>query len=215
MWNPEAAKSDKSAEWVAKQLASIPCRYNEVTGNFMTCPVRISFPNLYKPKKGDESGKEKYSLNLLFPAGADLSLLKKAAGDTARGKWPNAGQQGGPSLHSPFRDQGERSYDGYVPGAVFLSCYGERQPPVVDIRGVPIIESDGDKKAYPGAWALVAIRPFAFDAKMKKGVSFGLQSVMVIADDVRLGGGAADTAAEFSGVNLGELQSTLQPADLF
>lgn len=215
MWNPEAAHSDKSAEWVAKQLAQLPCTFVEATGNYRTCPVRISFPNLYTPRKNEESGKDKYSLNLLFPVGADLSVLKKAASEKAAEKWPNAGKQGGPSLHTPFRDQGERSYDGYTPGAIFLACYAERQPPVVDIRGVPIIEAEADKKVYPGAWALVTIRPFAFDAKMKKGVSFGLQSVMIIADDERLGGGGTNPAADFAGVNLGELQSDLQPADLF
>lgn len=215
MWNPEDAKSDKSAEWVAKQLAALPVTFVEATGNYRTCPVRISFPSLFQPKKGEDSGKEKYSVNILFPAGADLALLRKAAGEKAREKWSNAGQPGGPSLHSPFRDQGERSYDGYTAGSVFMACYAERQPPVVDIRGVPIIEAEADKKVYPGAWALVTIRPFVFDVKMKKGVSFGLQSVMIIADDIRLGGGGANPGADFAGVNLGELASDLQPADLF
>ena len=40
-------------------------------------------------------------------------------------------------------------------------------------------------------WVMATLRAFAFDAKMKKGVSFGLQSIMKIADDVELGGGGS------------------------
>src|SRR5690606_14872529 len=45
---------------------------------------------------------------------------------------------------------------------------------------------------YPGVWAICAINRYTFNDPRKKGVAFGLQSVMIIGDDTALGGGAPD-----------------------
>lgn len=193
--------TNMTADWIQRNWAKMPCTLLP-DGNIRTGPVRLSFPHLFKAQAPMEpGGKEKYSATFLFPIGVDLSLLKDAAGDTAKERWPNAldliksGQ-----LHSPFRDQKDKlQFEGYVAGATFLTCTGERKPLVTDTRGAPIVE---ERLIYPGAWVLGIIRPFAFDAKMKKGISFGLQGVIKIADDKELGGGGVDIGAAVAGIEI-------------
>lgn len=206
--------TNMSPEWVAQVLKANPCVLLE-SGNIRSCPVRLSFPYLFKPQEAMEPGKDpKYAVTLLFPSLADLSVLKAEAGRTAREKWPNAGQPGGPTLHSPFRDQTEKTkFEGYEAGAIFITATANRKPPVVDTRLVPVVDTS---KAYPGVWGLVTLRPFAFENKLKKGVSFGLQSVMIFADDKELGGGGSDPNKDFAGVaGAVDVSNEVDPASLF
>ena len=66
----------------------------------------------------------------------------------------------------------------------------------MDARGNPIVDP---AKVYPGVWAVCSINAYTFKDK-KSGVSFGLQSVMLIGDDTKLGGGAPDPAKTYGGV---------------
>jgi hypothetical protein len=211
-FDPEAAKSRVTEAWVRDLWERYPCVKLD-NGNIRTGAVRLSFPHLLEPfKDKDEPEKTpKYMTTCLFPAGADLSVLKEEAQAVALAKWRDAGQPTGPTLHTPFRDQKDKSakYSGYVPGSVFITASGERKAPVVDLNLAPVTESS---KIYPGVWAFVTVRCFDFDVKKKKGVSFGLQSVMIIADDENLGGGGSDPVADFAGVNI---EQTVNPASLF
>mgnify|MGYP000718200289 CR=1 FL=1 len=170
------------------------------TGNIRTCPVRLSYPHLFvaKAQTGDDGkpGREVYSAALLFPLGADISLLRTAAAEVAADKFGPAWAKR--NLHSPFRDQDERADgdgnlpSGYASGAIFMNVNANRDyPPGVRLRDMqPAKPSD----IYPGCWAIVTLRPYAFDTPKKKGVSFGLQNVMKLCDDERLGGGGVAAA---------------------
>jgi hypothetical protein len=198
-------------EWIADVLKRNPCVKLD-NGNVRTCPARISFPNVFKRGKPMEEGQTgKYGVTLLFPPHADLSVLRAEATAVAFAKWP--GLQDGSlklSLHSPFRDQAEKSqFDGYTPGSIFLTANADRQPPCVDTRLAPIVE---EARVYPGVWAITTLRCFDFDKKVKKGVSFGLQSIMIIADDNQLGGGGSDPVSDYAGINIDQ---GVSPASLF
>lgn len=211
--------TNMSPERVKSMLAANPCVLLE-SGDVRTCVARASFPHLDKPQAAMEDGKaDKYALTLLFPHGADISVLKQAASAKALEKWPNAGQPGGPTLHTPFRDQADKiKFDGYVAGAFFITATGERKPPVVNTQRLPIVDARG---VYPGCWVIAIVRPFYFEAKnkqgktIKQGVSFGLQSVMKIADDVELGGSGSDPNKDFAGVAVEGMSSDVDPASLF
>lgn len=202
--------TNMTRDWVENAMKLNPCRMLE-SGNILTCPVRLSFPYLFeKQPPMDTNGKAKHAVTLLFPFGADLAVLRKEAARVAVDKWPQAGKEGGPKLHSPFRDQAEKTnYEGYIAGAIFITASADRQPPVVNTSSIPVIDQT---KIYPGVWGLVSIRAFTFDQKVKRGVSFGLQAVMLFADDKNLGGGAVDINKEFSGV---KIDQNVNPADLF
>ena len=96
--------TNMSPEWVQSLLTAYPCTKLE-SGNIRTCIARLSFPHLFKPQPPMEAGgKEKFTATLLFPVGADLSVLKQAAAECAIEKWPNAGKPGGRGRGRPPRD---------------------------------------------------------------------------------------------------------------
>lgn len=214
--------------WISRALAQLPCYAfpadHPSAGSVRTCPVRLSFCHLFTPQAAMEKGRPpKFVTSCLFPYGADLTPLKELATTAAYDKWPLLGQPGQiqvAQLHAPFKDQGEKAqWDGYLPGRPFITASSERRPPVVDQRGAPIVQPD---KVYPGVWALVTVRPFAYETRhhetgavLKRGVSFGLQSVMLLVDDKELGGGGGDPAAEFAGINIEGLAPSMDPQAMF
>lgn len=204
------ADTRMSPEWITNALKKNPCvavtKDGVPTGNFRTCPVRLSFPNVFKPVRppknnANEPDREpQYGTTILFPVGADLRVLEVAAEETLKIRWPDLARAG--ALHRPFRDQaGKSQFQGYNPGGIFFSANANLQhkPSVIDTSLRPIVD---ESAIYPGVWAVVVLRPFPFDAKMKKGVSFGLQSVMKICDDIRLGGGSVDVIDAYEGVSV-------------
>lgn len=205
-----ADATNMTPDWIASHLGKIPCTVLP-DGNLRTCPVRLSFPHLFKPQKALEEGKaDKFTATFLFPEGADLTLLKQKAADKAKEKWPDAGTPSGPSLKSPFRDQADKQkFDGYVAGRTFITATAENRVPLMMPNGAPITD---ESKLYAGCWVLGLIRPFFYDQKVNKGVSFGLQGVIFIADDQNLGGGGVDTQAAVAGL---EISQDVNPASLF
>lgn len=213
--------SGMDPKWIEDMWAKFPCvKVVDATGaengNYRTGPVRGSFMHVLtrgKPIPPNTQGK--FSGTALFPPAADISLLKKAATDAALSKWPQAGQPGGPTLHTPFRQQSEKQLDGYTPGGVFITATADQRAPyAVDARGAPITD---EALLVSGAWYLFVLRPFVFDAGMKKGVSFGLQGVMKIADDRSLGGGGGNPATDFAGVSIdtSAQAAAINPSSLF
>ena len=150
----------------------------------MTPEFRVSFPAVFKPKrqKGDDTSEPKYGLTMLFPKGADLSKLKAAAQEAVKEKW---GDKPPKSLRSPFRDQGEKEYEGYVEGAVFVSASSKQKPGLVDRQRQDIID---ETEFYPGCYARATLRAFAYDNNGNKGVAFGLNNVQKLRDGDPLGG---------------------------
>jgi len=216
-FNPEAAKSRVTAAWVADLWQRYPIQpvldsTGQPTGRFRTGIVRVSFPHLFKPQPAPKDNPNKadtWALSLLFPFGADLSLLTAEAQRAAQEKWGAASAN--MALHTPFRNQGEKAhqYEGYVPGATFITASSQRKPPVVDVNGAPIVD---ESKVYPGCWAMVTVHAYPFDQPMKKGVSFGLDSVMIVADDDTFGAGGGDPNTDFAGVSI---EQQVNPAALF
>jgi hypothetical protein len=153
-----------------------------------TPEFRVSYPNVFKPKMNDLSGKEEFSLQALFPKRADLSQLKAAAVNAIQKKWGDKKPNG---LKSPFRDQGERKNEdgiipeGYAEGAIFINLKSTRQPGVVDKKVQPIIDQED---FYAGCYAIASVSCYAYEARNKegkvlaRGVSFGLNNIQKTRD---------------------------------
>lgn len=185
-----------SDAWIERAVKDNPIVLLE-SGNYRTCPVRLSFVNLFAKAKPVEDDKEgKYGSNLLFPPMANLDILRKAATECAKSKW---GDQP-PKLRSPFNEQGDKlKFGGYTEGGIYLSCNSQNRPTIVGARQQIITD---EEKVYPGVWAICTINPFHYDQKVNKGIAFGLNSVMIIADDDNLGGGGEDVTKAFAGVKI-------------
>lgn len=198
-------------DWIRQTMAAVPVQriIDPATGNFngdiLTGPVRLAFDNLFElpPAKPNQQN-PKYGATLLFPPNVDFTILHeeyyKACGQYFPEHYVNGQYHG---LHSPFRDQAEKiKFGGFTPGAVFLTCTSKFKPPVVDARMNPIVDKT---KVYPGVWAICAINTYHFGKnppQPKKGVAFGLQSVMIIGDDTKFGQGGPDVKQQFKGVNI-------------
>jgi len=185
-----------SDAWIERAVKDNPIVLLE-SGNYRTCPVRLSFPNLFQKSRPIPPNPEgKFGANLIFPTNADLSVLKSAAAQCAKDKWGSTP----PKLRSPFKDQDEMlKYAGYTEGGVYLACNSTQKPAIVDLKQQIITD---ETKVYPGVWAICTIRPFTYDQQVNKGVAFGLQSVMIIADDNSLGGGSEDVSKAFANVKI-------------
>lgn len=166
--------------------------------NVLTPKFRASFVNVFRPGKSMEAEKPgKYSLIMLFAPGADISALKAAAAEAAREKW---GDKPPKLLRSPFRDQGEKEFDGYVEGAIFINATSDKRPGVVDQNVQDIID---EEEVYSGCYCRATVRAFAYDVSGNKGVAFGLQNVQKVADGDSLGGGRVKASEEFTAVEGG------------
>lgn len=205
--------------WIQQTYATVPPQriFDEKTGqpteNFLTGPVRLAFVNLFTPAKKQADARpdapDKYNTILLFPPMTDFALFYeeyyKVAGRDFASYWnADAGQYIG--LHSPFHDQVEKSskYGGFTPRCQYITVSSQFKPPIVDGRGNPIVDPN---KVYAGAWAILAVNAYAYGKNAKgpekRGVGFGIQSVMMIGDDTNLAAGAqADPKQQFKGINV-------------
>lgn len=201
-------------DWITRTMQSVPIQRvinqttGEPTGDILTGPVRLAFCNLFElpPKQQGQQSEPKYGSAILFPPGADLTIMYeeyyKACGQTFPDYY-DAGTQQYHGLNSPFRDQAEKlKFGGFTPGGVFMTCTSKYKPPITDTRHNPIVDPN---KVYPGVWAICSINAYTYGKnppQPKKGVAFGLQSVMIIGDDTQFGGGAPDPKETFAGVNV-------------
>ena len=152
--------------------------------NITTPEFRVSFPNVFKPGKSMEEGKEgKYNVTMLFDKDTDISALKAAAADACIAKWGDKSKWP-KNLRTPFRDQGEKDFDGYVEGAFFVNATSGNRPGLVDRKLNPIIDPSD---FYPGCYARASINAFAYDKAGNKGVAFGLNHIQKLRDGDPLG----------------------------
>ena len=166
--------------------------------NLMTPEFRVSFPALFRARKANEQAEAKFSVSMLFPKGADISALKKAADAAAREKW---GDKIPKKLKTPFLNQGDYDLEGYEDGAILIRTTSIQKPGVVDKNVQPIVD---ESEVYPGCYARATVRAFTYDVNGNAGVSFGLQNLQKLRDGEHLAG---RTRAEddFSPVSDGEM----------
>lgn len=164
--------------------------------NVMTPKFRVSYPNVFKPKRNELSGKDEYSIVALFPKGADLSDLQKAAREAIEAKWGPDKAKWPKKLRNPFRDQSERAKEdevtgrkvlpqGYEEGAFYLNLKSSQRPGVVDQNVQDIID---ESQFYAGCWARATVSCYAYDQAGNRGVSFGLGNIQKVAEGDPLGG---------------------------
>lgn len=195
--------------WIKQACDAIPVQYvfddkGEQTTNFLTGPVRLAWPNIFElPKPSPTQQNPKYGASVLFTPYVDWTIFtaeyNRILAETFASYYnPSDGQYYG--LHSPFRQQAEKAarFKGFTTGLTFITATSKFKPPVVDTQFNPIFDP---ARIYPGVWACLAINAYAYGVnppQPKKGVGFGIQSVMILGDDMMFGGGAADPKQQFA-----------------
>lgn len=162
--------------------------------NVVTPYFRVSYPNVFRPRKNDLSGRDEYSLVALFKKGEDLKKLKEAAEEAAIAKWGPDKKKWPRNLRTPFRDQEDRGKEtedgetvlppGYEAGAFYLNLKTTNKPGLVDANREEILD---ETDFYGGCWARASVRAFAYSVKGNNGVSFGLQHIQKYKDDEPFG----------------------------
>lgn len=151
----------------------------------LTPEFRVSFPNVFRAQAMEEGKEPKFGLTLLFKKGADLSKLKAMAKEAIIEKWGSDREKWPKNLKTPFRDQGEKEFEGYEEGAIFFNATSKQRPGLIDAGKQEIID---ESDFYPGCWARATVVPFSYDKKGNKGVAFGLRNIQKLRDGEPLGG---------------------------
>jgi hypothetical protein len=150
----------------------------------------LSYPNLFHPASMEEGGEKKFSCTLLFSPEAmetpQFAALKAAAAAAAKEKWASGLPS---SLRNPFRQAVEK--DGYkekFTGWMFINISSKQRPGIVRIDGngtVPIID---ENEIYPGCVVIASVGAYAYDQRGNRGVAFGLNNILKVADGERIAG---------------------------
>lgn len=168
-----------------------------------TPEFRVSFPNVFQPKRNELSGKDEYSLVALFPKDADLSKLKSAMAEACVKKWGPDKAKWPKNIRSPLRDQGDRAKEkdgrttlpqGHEEGAIFLNLKSDRKPGLVDKDVQPIIDQS---EFYGGCYAIATVRAYAYSVKGNSGVAFGLGNIQKTRDGEAFGVGRTTPEDDF------------------
>ena len=178
-----------------------------------TCgPVRLSYPHLLKPfiDKKNLAKPPKYNtalwftpfhqLDVLYAAGCRLvAAQKKVSPDFL---WqhmmrPIPGKIA--DLNTPFRDQVEKAMAGeagYTPGCMFMNASSDRPVRVQRISGGQRVDMTAaeDHLLYGGMWGIPTVNLYISRENKQEQIPArlcaGLNSMLIFADDERIGGGA-------------------------
>jgi hypothetical protein len=107
-------------------------------------------------------------------------------------------------LENPFHDCALKAhkFEGFTPGLFYVNHTSKFKPSIVDTLKNPITDKS---RVYPGVWAILIVNAYGYGKsppQPKKGVSYGLQAVMIIGNDQNLSGGGVDPRQVFAGVNV-------------
>jgi hypothetical protein len=160
-----------------------------MTPSIIVGPGRLSFCSIFEPKESQDGGKPRWETVLLLPPAVDvqpyLAALEAAcvAEFGPRASWPRNLRKP-EDVIMPATEKGK--YSGYEEGWNALSCGNSKDAPeVVDAMREAVTDP---KQAYPGRWARLSVRPYAFKNK-KAGVSLWLTHVQLLRNDTPLAGG--------------------------
>ena len=151
----------------------------------ITPVFRVAFPAVFTPTAMEEWQESKYSIVCLFKKGEDLSKLRVVVDKLITEKW---GAKPPKTIKKPFREQGDRDYEGFEAGAIYISARNKKRPGLVDKDLQPITDQND---FYSGCYARASVMPFVFDKTTNKGVAFSLFNIQKVADGERLDGGVS------------------------
>lgn len=148
---------------------------------------RVSYPHIFKAQKDTKTGKETFSVVLMFPKSQDLSELRKAYEAAIEKKWGKKPK----GCKSPFRDgdevdeDGDRKHGPEYKDQNFISfrTSADRVVGVVDAKLNKVTAQSG--KLYPGCYAIVSYNAYGYENE-SIGVSFALNNLQIVRDGDRL-----------------------------
>lgn len=153
----------------------------------VTEPVRIAFPSLFEPKPTVKGGTDlKYQAALLLPPDYDMAPLAAVVKAAMIEKWGKVIKLSPRNTPIKKCEDRETELAGYDEGWRYLNAKSGYQPSVLDPKKQEILD---EARVFAGCWCRFHLTAFAWEhAQGGRGVSFSLNSVMLIREDSRLGG---------------------------
>jgi hypothetical protein len=201
-------------------------------GAIMTGAVRLNWPSLSKPAKPQNPAqKAKYQASGLFYH-QNIGLVQKWLEAAVRQHYPSLPDPSifldPKNLNHPLKDQGLKvmPQDGgframkgdpkkgvteiaHVPGYRMLTAKSNREVNGFRFdraqgRVVTVLPHEQDDVFYPGCWVSMKLIPIKSTAAGNPGVSLGLQGIMFLAADTRLGssGGPGSSEGDWTGAGV-------------
>jgi hypothetical protein len=165
----------------------------------VTGKVRFSYFSALTARKNEMNGKEEFSTQVLVPKTdkETVTALKAAAKEALIAKF---GDKIPKTVRNPLRDgDTETKSDGSplgpeYAGHYFFNAKNTSKPGAVDAHGHDII---GNDEIVSGDYGRVSLNAYAYDQAGNKGVSFGLNNIMLVSKGQSLGGAKPSAAADF------------------
>lgn len=178
---------------------------------------RLSYVHLDKPWSGADGNEPKYSVSCIIPKDDTdtIEAIKKAisaaANDGITRLWQGkAAVCKSSNFKYPLKDGDvERPDDPAYAGCMYINASSKKPVPTYNRLREPV----DPEYVYSGCWALVQLGFFPFD-QGSKGISGGLNMVLKMADDERLGGNTA-SVSDFDGFNFDDEDMGAQDGDPF
>lgn len=169
--------------------------------NVKLANVRLSFPNLFRPKAFEDGGEARYSATFLLNKTTDAAQIAsiRAAAIAALEEFYGAGKVP-KGIKFCLRDGSEKpDIDGYGEAVMFLTSSSQKRPPVVD-RDPSVALAEEDGKPYAGCFVNASVRLWVQDNKFGKRVNAQLRAVQFVKDGESFGDKPANPTDEFSKV---------------
>lgn len=152
--------------------------------------VRLSFPNLFEPKAGQDGGKARYSASFLLDKkehADQIKLIRAAIYSLALAEFGDKTKEMfEKGKITPCLHQGsEKDWAGYDESNVYLSTSSDTRPHVVDRDQSPLAKDDG--KPYAGCYVNGAVRLWVQNNQHGKRVNCELLGVQFVKDGEAFG----------------------------
>lgn len=158
-----------------------------------------NYVHLDKPYSGDDDIEPCYSIMLVLDPDNEehaefIDKLEAEIEDLVEAKWGEMPRK----FKTPLKEGEDimEDEDAFV-GKIILNVRSTTRPGIIDADLQKIL--DVEEECYSGASFIVSISGYAWEHKVGgKGVSFGLDNVMKVADGDPLGGGRAKAEDDFA-----------------
>lgn len=179
---------------------------------------RLSYPDLFTPRKASDDAKPKYGATLLIPKSDTATIQRvQAAIDAAVQDGVDRRIFKGPidpsaTKYPPLRDGDKPNDSGEARGDEFTEHWfisakapGDKpRPAVVDANVQPIMS---EAEIYPGCYVNMFIEFYPYETRGNKGIAASLRGVQFVRDGERLGGEQLEAEDMFSAVGDGTAAS--------
>lgn len=148
--------------------------------------VRLSFPELFKPK-AIAGGEAKFGASFLLDKikdAAQIDAIRQGMFKVAIEKWGSADKIP-KGLKKCLHEGSEKEYDGYDQSNMYISATATVRPAVIDRNKSPLTADDG--KPYAGCQVNAVLRLWAQDNEFGKRINAQLQGVQFAGDGEAFG----------------------------